>query len=104
MPSSPIPPHIAINPLTAGGEPHIEGRRIKVRDIAFQHEYLGRSADEIAVELDLGLAQVYSALAYYFDHRAEVEHTIADRDAFVAAMKQRTPSLLAEKLALAADG
>jgi hypothetical protein len=43
-------------------------------------------------------------LAYYFDHRDEIEQTIADRDAFVAAMKRRTPSLLSRKLAAAADG
>ena len=45
-----------MSPGTAGGQPHIEGRRIKVRDVAFQHEYLGRGADEIAAELDLTLA------------------------------------------------
>jgi uncharacterized protein (DUF433 family) len=97
-------PHIVISPGTAGGQPHVEGRRIKVRDVAFQHEYLGRGADEIATELDLTLAEVHAALAYYFDHRDEIERTIADRDTFVAAMKRRTPSLLSRKLAAAADG
>lgn len=88
----------------AGGQPNIDGRRIKVPDVAFRHEYLGRGVDEIATEFDLTLAQVHAALAYYFDHRAEVEQTIADRDASVAAMKRRTPSLLPRKLAAAADG
>ncbi|WP_295881873.1 DUF433 domain-containing protein [uncultured Thiohalocapsa sp.] len=104
MPDTPAPPHIAISPGTAGGQPHIEGRRVKVRDVAFQHEYLGRAVDEIATELDLTLAEVHAALAYYFDHRDEIEQTIADRDAFVAAMKRRTPSLLSRKLAAAEDG
>lgn len=95
---------ITIIPGTAGGQPHIAGRRIKVRDIVFQHEYLGRHADEIASELDLGLAQVYAALAYYFDHQSEIDGDIADRDAFVAAMRQRTGSLLSTKVATAANG
>jgi uncharacterized protein (DUF433 family) len=92
-----------MSPETAGGQPHIEGRRIKVRDIAFQHEYLGRGADEITAELDLTLAEVHAALAYYYDHRDEIERTIADRDALVAVMKRRTPSLLSTKLAAAAS-
>jgi len=104
MPNAPAPPHIAISPTMAGGQPHIEGRRIKVRDVAFQHEYLGRGTDEIAAELDLTLAEVHAALAYYFDYRDEIEQTVADRETFVAAMKGRTPSLLFRKLAAAADG
>jgi hypothetical protein len=43
-------------------------------------------------------------LAQYFDHRDEIEQTVADRDTFVAAMKGRTPSLLSRKRAAAADG
>ncbi|MEA3640970.1 MAG: DUF433 domain-containing protein [Lamprobacter sp.] len=104
MPDQTKTPHIAIVPGTAGGQAHIAGRRIKVRDILFQHEHLGRQADEIASELDLGLAQVYAALAYYLDHQSEIESDIADRDAFIAAMRQRTVSLLSTKVAAAANG
>lgn len=103
MPRTPTPPHVDIRSGVAGGQPHVSGRRIKVRDVAFQHEYLGRGADEIAAELDLTLAEVHAALAYYFDHRDDVEQTIADRDALVAALKRRTPSLLSTKLAAAAS-
>jgi uncharacterized protein (DUF433 family) len=65
--------HIEITPGIAGGKPRIAGHRITVQHIAIWHERLGKSADEIATDYDLTLADVYAALAYYFDHRAEID-------------------------------
>src|SRR5262245_8430602 len=65
--------HIEITPGIAGGKPRIAGHRITVQDIVVWHEWMGRSADEIAAEYNLTLADVYAALAYYFDHRAEMD-------------------------------
>src|SRR5437868_14946575 len=90
--------HIEVTPGVAGGKPRIAGRRITVQDIAVWHERLGVSADEIATEYDLTLADVHAALAYYFDHRAEIDQAIADGEAFVEALRQRTPSKVSEKL------
>ncbi len=104
MPDESHTSYIQVTAGVAGGHPHIVGRRIKVRDIVFQSEYLGRSVDEIAAELDLGLAQVHAALAYYFDHQSEIAADIADRDAFIAAMRERTPSLLSPKFDRAVNG
>lgn len=61
--------HIEITEGIAGGKPRIAGHRITVQNIVIWHELLGRSADEIAVEYDLTLADVYAALVYYYDHR-----------------------------------
>ncbi len=58
--------HIEVTPGIAGGKPHIAGHRMTVQNIAIWHERLGRSADEIATEYSLMLADVYVALAYYF--------------------------------------
>lgn len=63
--------HIETTPGVAGGKPRIAGHRITVQDIVVRHERMGRSADEICAEYDLTLADVYAALAYYFDHREE---------------------------------
>ena len=52
------------------------GRRITIQNIAIWHERMGESADEIATEYDLTLADVYAALAYYFDRRAEIDESI----------------------------
>ena len=56
--------HIEISPEVRGGKPRITGRRITVADIVIWHEWLGRSADEIATEHDLTLADVYAALTF----------------------------------------
>lgn len=81
-----------------GGKPCIAGRRIAVEHIAVWHERLGQSADEIAGEYDLELADVYAALAYYFAHREEVDQSIREGKEFVRQQRAQTSSLLDEKL------
>jgi uncharacterized protein (DUF433 family) len=90
--------HIAITPGVAGGKPRIAGRRITVQNIMIWHERLGMSADEIATEYDLSLADIYAALAYYYDHREEIDRTLAEDEAFVEAMRASTPSKLRARL------
>ncbi len=90
--------HIEMTPDVVGGRPRIAGRRITVQNIAIWHESMGLSADEIGAEYDLSLAQVYAALAYYFDHRDDIEQQIAEDEAFIEALRSQTPSLLQEKL------
>jgi len=90
--------HIESTPKVAGGKPRIAGRRITVQDIAIWHEWMGRSADEIATEYELTLADVYAALAYYYDHRAEIDQAIREDEAFVETLRRQIPSKLAQKL------
>jgi uncharacterized protein (DUF433 family) len=90
--------HIEITPGVAGGKPRIAGHRITVQNIAVWHERLGRSADEIAAEYDLTLADVYAALAYYSDHRVEIDRSIEEGEAFAEALRRRTPSKVRQKL------
>ncbi|MBI2917037.1 MAG: DUF433 domain-containing protein [Chloroflexi bacterium] len=90
--------HIEITAGVAGGKPRISGRRITVQSIVIWHERMGKSPDEIAAEYDLTLADVHAALAYYFDHRAEIDQSIEDSQAFVKALRRRTPSRLRQKL------
>jgi hypothetical protein len=59
---------------------------------------LGKAADEIAAEHDLTLPDVYAALAYYFDHREEIDARITEDRAFAEALRARTPSLRDQKL------
>ncbi len=90
--------HIEITPGIAGGKPRIAGHRITVQDIVVWHERMGMSADEICAAYDLSLADVYAALAYYFDHRADIDQRIEDSEAFVEELRKRTPAILREKL------
>ena len=98
MSSRALDDHIQLTPDTAGGTPRIRDRRITVQDIAIWHDRLGKSADEIAAEYDLTLADVYAALAYYFDHREEIDARMTEDRAFAQALRARTPSLRDQKL------
>lgn len=66
-------PHIERRPGVCGGSAVIHGTRIPVRLIAgFVRD--GIPVDEILQGYpDLTPAQVYDALSYYHDHRAEVD-------------------------------
>jgi uncharacterized protein (DUF433 family) len=90
--------HIEITPGVCGGKPRIAGHRITVQNVAIWHELLGWSADEIAAEYELDLADVYAALTYYFDHKQEIDKRIKDDEEFAEALKKKTPSKLKEKL------
>jgi len=89
--------HIELTPGIAGGKPRIAGRRITVQQVAVWHERMGRSADEIADEYDLTLAEVYAALAYYFANREELDKSLEEGRAFAAALRSATPSKLKAK-------
>lgn len=91
--------HIELTHGVAGGKPRIAGRRITVQNIVVWHERMGKSADEIATEYDLTLADIYAALAYYFDHRAEMDEAMREGEAFAEALRERTLSKLSRKLA-----
>jgi len=90
--------HIEITPGISGGKPRIAGHRITVENIVIWHERMGKSADEIATEYDLTLADVYTALAYYFDHRTEIDQSLEESRTFVKILRQQTSSKLSEKL------
>jgi uncharacterized protein (DUF433 family) len=68
---------------TAEGIPIIEGTRIKVLFIA-RERLAGKDADAIHRLLpDLTLGQIHSALAYDYDHQAEMDEEIVRRDRLV---------------------
>jgi uncharacterized protein (DUF433 family) len=86
--------YIESTPGVAGGKPRIAGRRITVQDIVIWHEWMGRTADDIATEYDLTLAEIYAALAYYYDHPQEIDEAIKDGQALVEEMRRKIPSKL----------
>ena len=91
-----LPPH-RCNPRHPRREgpdcraPHLGGGR---RNLARK---LGKTVDEICAEYDLSLAEVHAALAHYYDHQAEIERDISEGDAFVKALRDSSPSKLAER-------
>ncbi len=96
--------HIEIDVAIRGGRPRIVGRRITVDDIVIMHLRLGQAVVEIASKHELTLADVHAALAYYYDHKADVDRQIDSDDAYVEAFKRDNPSRLQEKLKALRDG
>ncbi len=90
--------HIEITPGIKGGRPRIAGHRITVQNVVIWHEWLGHAVDEIANDYNLSIGDVYAALAYYHDHREEIDKDIKDDEEFVEAMKKEIPSKLNKKL------
>jgi uncharacterized protein (DUF433 family) len=90
--------HIEITPGTRGGKPRLAGTRITVDDIVVMHRRLRQSLEEIAGTYELSLAAVYAAMAYYYDHKSEIDKRMEEDEAFVDAFRRNNPSLLQEKL------
>ena len=91
--------HIEIVRGPSGPKPRIAGHRIRVQDVAIWHEKLGMSPDEIVDQHPtITLADVHAALAYYWDHRDEIERDMAEERAFVQAFRRRYTGPLREKL------
>ena len=89
--------HIVSTPGVCGGKPRIDGRRITVQVIVIWHERMGYSVDEIATLYDLTLSEIYAALAYYHDHREEIDRSIEQGEAYAEELEAvATPSLVAQ--------
>ncbi|MFQ5859170.1 MAG: DUF433 domain-containing protein [Anaerolineae bacterium] len=67
-------PHIVKIDGVCGGEAIIEGTRIAVWHVVGYYYKVGMSVEEILADWDyLTPAQVFDALAYYHDHREEID-------------------------------
>lgn len=71
-------PHLVVDEQ---GQLKIEGTRIKVRFLIELYK-AGNTPEQIQKEYDfLTLAQIHSALAYYYDHQEQVDEQIAESEA-----------------------
>jgi len=69
--------HMAID---ENGVPHIAASRSRVIDIVLDIRAQGMTPEQIPQEYPrLSLAQVYAALSYYYDHKAELDADIDRR-------------------------
>jgi len=91
--------HIEKTPGICGGRACIAGHRVRVSDIVAWHEKRGYCPDEI-VEMFPGitLADVYAALAYYFDHREEMAEELRKSGEWEDWLKTHVPSKVTAKL------
>ncbi|HZL37902.1 MAG TPA: DUF433 domain-containing protein [Tepidisphaeraceae bacterium] len=91
--------HITSTPGVCGGKACIAGHRIRVMDIVVWHEMRGYCPDEI-VDMFPGitLGNVHAALAYYFDHREEIEADFKRDEELAEKLRPLFPSRLQGKL------
>jgi len=99
MPETTVTPHIWID---GQGRAWIDDANVKVIEIVLDHIAYGWTAEAIQENYPaLTLAQVYAALAWYYDHQvdldAEIERQSEDLQALRAAVK---PSPLARRALL----
>ncbi len=91
--------HITKTPGVCGGRACIVGHRIRVMDIVVWHEKRGYTPDEIVQMFPgISLADVHAALAYYFDHREEIEQDLREEAETSRGLQPKFPSKLWEKL------
>jgi uncharacterized protein (DUF433 family) len=90
---------IVKTPGVCGGRARIAGHRVRVQDVVVWHEHQGMTPDEIVSHIPtITLADVHTALAYYFDHVQEIQEEMrAERD-YAEEFRRNHPSLLDEKL------
>jgi uncharacterized protein (DUF433 family) len=88
--------HIVHTPGMLGGEARIEGHRIRVRDVMAARDRGGLTPEEIAstVYPSLTLAEVYAALAYYEDHREEINRAFEEEARVVEEFRREHPKLV----------
>ena len=90
-------PHIDLN---REGVPVVAGTTMKVVELVVAQRAHGWSPEELHFQHPyLSLAQIHSALAFYWDHRDDLDADIERRIRFTdQARKEAGPSPLAERL------
>lgn len=98
--SATVSRHIESTRDVCGGKARIAGTRIRVEDIYVWFELKGKSADEIVADFpQLTMADVFAAMAYYWDHRDEIHRDIDEAADRVEKLRRESgPGPLAEKL------
>ena len=90
---------ITKTPGVCGGRTCIAGHRVRVLDIVAWHEHQGMTPDDIVSHVpSMTLADVHAALAYYFDHMAEIQEEMRTERERVEEFRGNQPSLVEAKL------
>jgi len=94
-----VPERITKVPDICGGRTSIAGHLVRVLDVVIWHEQDGLSPDEIVTQVpSITLAAVHAALAYYYDHREEIQEEIRVERTQAEEFRRNNPSALTESL------
>lgn len=92
--------HIEIIEGAGGPKARIRGHRIRVVDVVEWYENAGMSADEIVEEYPtITKADVFAALAYYWDNKEALDKKMADDAAYIEEMMRKDPGRIRTLLA-----
>ena len=80
---------IMTNPEVRNGQPCVAGAGLRVIAIAIAQLFHQRSPDEIAVDYELSLGQVHAALAYYYEHKGELDTESRRQSAGARQLKEQ---------------
>ena len=87
--------HIGLN---KEGIPLILGTTMKVVELVLDHKAYGWSPEELRFQHPyLSMGQLYSALAYYWDHQETLDDDIERRMQMVDELRRSTPPTALEK-------
>jgi uncharacterized protein (DUF433 family) len=72
-----------------GGEPRLDGHRISVLQVTDMVLEAGHEPEYVADQLGISLADVHSALAYYYEHPDEMDAVRERHDRLEAKLEER---------------
>ncbi|MDQ7028128.1 MAG: DUF433 domain-containing protein [Anaerolineae bacterium] len=70
---------IITNPNIRGGRPCIAGTGLRVTDIVMATIFHHQTPSEIASDYEVTMAQVHAALAYYYQHKVDIDVDIREQ-------------------------
>jgi uncharacterized protein (DUF433 family) len=75
-------PHISTDPQVMNGRPCVAGTRVRVMDIvgAWKAGVPDEALADYFSSRLLTLSEIHAALAYYYDHQAEIDAAFAEDD------------------------
>jgi len=78
------------DPKVRGGRPCIVGTGLRVMDIVMEQQNGERDPDKIAALYEIPVSEVYAALAYYHQHKNEIDTDIQRDDDYIRRVKAAT--------------
>lgn len=90
-------PHISLN---SANVPILAGTTMKVVELVLSHLAHGWDAEDLHREFPyLSMGQIHCALGYYYDHQAEIDQDIEDRQKLAEELRSKLDSpALVERL------
>lgn len=74
----------------------LAGSRVTVEDIAALYVWNDSSPEWIVENYDVTLAQIYGALAYYYDHKDQIDREMAEAEELAHQIAIPSDELLAK--------